>query len=135
MFVAGAGDARYQALPRALAGAAAFQTAVSKLVYDVLMIKARIGSTYLSSILTNASCDAAIPSLVLSLYEPDMLSMLYHNMLTLTTLQRAPAHAPSPTAAECEALEPLSVRDSGDQTSETVTGSGTSASSALRRGT
>ena len=41
VFVAEAGDARYQALPRALAGAAAFQTAVSKLVYDVLMIKAR----------------------------------------------------------------------------------------------
>ena len=42
VFVAEAGDARYQALPRALAGAAAFQTAVSKLVYDVLMIKARV---------------------------------------------------------------------------------------------
>jgi hypothetical protein len=41
VFVAEAGDPRYQALPRALAGAAAFQTAVSKLVYDVLMIKAR----------------------------------------------------------------------------------------------
>jgi len=48
VFVAEAGDARYQALPRALAGAAAFQTAVSKLVYDVLMIKARIGSMHFS---------------------------------------------------------------------------------------
>ena len=44
VFVAEAGDARYQALPRTLAGAAAFQAAVSKLVYDVLMIKARAGS-------------------------------------------------------------------------------------------
>jgi len=48
--VAEAGDARYQALPRALAGAAAFQTAVSKLVYDVLMIKA------CPSLICSASC-------------------------------------------------------------------------------
>ena len=39
MFVSGSSDVRYQALPRALAAASAFQGAASKLIYDVLMIK------------------------------------------------------------------------------------------------
>ena len=39
LFMSGAADERYQALPRALAGASAFQGAVSSLIYDVLMIK------------------------------------------------------------------------------------------------
>ena len=42
MFVSGASDVRYQALPRALAAASAFQGAASKLIYDVLMIKVNL---------------------------------------------------------------------------------------------
>lgn len=42
VFMSGACDVRYQALPRALAGASAFQGAVSKLIYDVLMIKVNV---------------------------------------------------------------------------------------------
>ena len=42
LFISSAGDGRYQALPRALTGASAFQGAVNKLVYDILMIMVNI---------------------------------------------------------------------------------------------
>lgn len=41
VFISSASDIRYQALPRALTSASAFQKAVNKLVYDVLMIMVR----------------------------------------------------------------------------------------------
>lgn len=41
VFISSASDIRYQALPRALTSASAFQKAVNRLVYDVLMIMVR----------------------------------------------------------------------------------------------